>query len=416
MPVDPQGQMELASTSGPGQVQGGVEAAGAMMSYRDLLQFYVAQTKWPAGAPTPALPYDDLRLFYQIHAGRPPTPLPPQLPPASIENVDVFLTEDEVVTKDEAREAFASVQESFASVGTEQGKMKQGLQGLASKIDEVQGKAAEDVTALAHAADDVLSHVSSVTSDLSARLTDAERQQAAAKAAAERAQAVSDAALLESVQARRDQQIARAQLEADLQAATLQSQSTAERAATQAAQAMADAWSANVEVPRLDSTLLSLQAKMRAMKIASQQAQERALRLESELSTAQDRIGAAERRATQAEQRHSLLQKRMDDWDAFDPELHAALNASLTPPADDTSRQPIGTAHPAGSETTVQSAHSGANPSSKAATSNYKSTICAARHFLMGRGPYVPSCAASTWICASGTNIRTTGATSTSWT
>ena len=120
-----------------------------MLPYRDLLQFYIAQTKWPATAPTPALPYDDLALFYQVHAGRPPTPLPAQLLPASIENVDAFLTEDEVVTKEEAKEAFASVQESFASVGEEQGKLKTGLQGLASKIDEVQGKAAEDVAALA---------------------------------------------------------------------------------------------------------------------------------------------------------------------------------------------------------------------------------------------------------------------------
>ena len=47
----------------------------------------------------------------------------------------------------------------------------------------------------------------------------------------------------------------------------------------------------------------------------------------------------------------------MDDWDAFDPDLHTALNASLTPPADDTQMQPVGTAHPAGSETTVQFAH-----------------------------------------------------------
>ena len=91
------------------------------------------------------------------------------------------------------------------------------------------------------------------------------------------------------------------------------------------------------------------------MKIALQQAQERALRLESELSTAQDRIGAAERRATQAEQRHSLLQKRMDDWDAFDPDLHAALNASLTPPNTGEQMQPTGSAHPAGSDATVQS-------------------------------------------------------------
>ena len=46
----------------------------------------------------------------------------------------------------------------------------------------------------------------------------------------------------------------------------------------------------------------------------------------------------------------------MDDWDAFDPDLHAALNASLTAPAADDQRQPAGAVHPAGSETIVQSA------------------------------------------------------------
>ena len=46
----------------------------------------------------------------------------------------------------------------------------------------------------------------------------------------------------------------------------------------------------------------------------------------------------------------------MDDWDAFDPDLHAALNASLTPPAAG-DMQPAETALPAGSEETVQSAH-----------------------------------------------------------
>ena len=111
VPVVPQGQLELASTSGPG----GPEQAG-MLSYRDLLQFYIDRTMWPATAPTPQLPYDDLKLFYQVHGGRPSTPLPPALPPPSIENTDVFLIEDEVVTKDEAREAFASVQERFAMV------------------------------------------------------------------------------------------------------------------------------------------------------------------------------------------------------------------------------------------------------------------------------------------------------------
>ena len=110
--------------------------------------------------------------------------------------------------------------------------MKAGLHGLASKIDEVQGKAAEDVTALAHAMDEAFSHADSVASDLSARVADAERQQAAVQAAAERAQAMSDAALKETAAARREQEIARAQLEVNLQTAALQAQSIAERAAS----------------------------------------------------------------------------------------------------------------------------------------------------------------------------------------
>ena len=102
------------------------------------------------------------------------------------------------------------------------------------------------------------------------------------------------------------------------------------RVAWQVAQASADARSANVEVPRLDATLLQLQSELRAMQVALQQAQERALWLESDLSAAQDRIGAAERKAAQAERRYSAVQKRMDDWDAFDPDLHVAVVVGAT--------------------------------------------------------------------------------------
>ena len=49
------------------------------------------------------------------------------------------------------------------------------------------------------------------------------------------------------------------------------------------------------------------------------------MHLETKLSATQDRIGVAECKAAQAEQRHAALQQRMDDWDAFDPDLHAAL-------------------------------------------------------------------------------------------
>ena len=119
---------------------------------------------------------------------------------------------------------------------------------------------------------------------------------------------------------------------------------------------MADARSANVEVPLLDSIVGSPQAELEVMKVALQQAQKRAIRLERELSAAQDRMGAAEQKVAQAEKRHLALQKRMDDWDAFDPDMHAALQASMTPPATGEDMQPTGVAHPVGSEATVQSA------------------------------------------------------------
>ena len=109
-----------------------------------------------------------------------------------------------------------------------------------------------------------------MASDLSMRVANAEMQQASAKETTERAQATSDAAVRETVDTRRDQQIAHARLDANLQVAAMQSQSTGERAVAQAMQAMADARNANVEVPRLDATLFNLQAELHAMKVATQ--------------------------------------------------------------------------------------------------------------------------------------------------
>ena len=90
-----------------------------MPTYADLLRFYVDKMNQPVQASPPIMTYGELQAFYTQHTGRPLTPLPPALPPASIENTDAFLTEDEVVTKDEAKEAFASVQAGFANVGEE---------------------------------------------------------------------------------------------------------------------------------------------------------------------------------------------------------------------------------------------------------------------------------------------------------
>ena len=142
-----------------------------MPTYEDLLCFYIDMTGRPVQTSPPVLSYADLHTFYSLHVGRPPTPLPP----GSIENVGAFITEEEVVTRDEAKEAFDFVQESFSTVGKEQGRMKEGLQGLASKLDEVQGKAAEDVKELARAANVALSHASSIASDLSVCMADAEK-------------------------------------------------------------------------------------------------------------------------------------------------------------------------------------------------------------------------------------------------
>ena len=54
----------------------------------------------------------------------------------------------------------------------------------------------------------------------------------------------------------------------------------------------------------------------------------RAAQLECQLSIAQNRIGAAERKVPLAEQRHATLQKRMDDWDEFDPSLCPPISTS----------------------------------------------------------------------------------------
>ena len=123
---------------------------------------------------------------------------------------------------------------------------------------------------LACNADAALHRASSVASDLSVRVTQAESQQALTNLIAEQAQAASAAALKETADVRRYQQIAYARMKAYLQVATIRSQSTAEQAAAQAAQALVDARSANIKVPRLDSTMLSLQQEMQALKVAAQ--------------------------------------------------------------------------------------------------------------------------------------------------
>lgn len=98
-----------------------------------------------------------------------------------------IVMEEDVVTRDEAAQAFSMVKDNFATMGDAQERMKEGLQGLAAKLDAVQGKTEEDVQALARNADAALQCASSMASDLSVRVANAETQQASAKETAERA-------------------------------------------------------------------------------------------------------------------------------------------------------------------------------------------------------------------------------------
>lgn len=90
-------------------------------------------------------------------------------------------------------------------MGEEHARMKEGLQGFASKLDAVQGKPSEDVQELARNADAALQRASSVASDRSARVAHVETQQASTTLTTKQAQVASDAALKETANVRRNQ-------------------------------------------------------------------------------------------------------------------------------------------------------------------------------------------------------------------
>ena len=174
--------------------------------YEELLCFYVDVKRQPVQSSPPMLSYEDLQKFYVAHVGRSAAPLPPTPEDA----MGAVVIEDNVVTRNEAAQAFSTVKENFATMGEEHGRMKEGLQGLVAKLDAVQGETTEDMQTLARNADAALSRASSVVTDLSVHVVHAETQQATAKETAERAQAVSDAALKETANVQRDQQIVHA--------------------------------------------------------------------------------------------------------------------------------------------------------------------------------------------------------------
>ena len=109
------------------------------------------ETKKRAGQEVPSpIPLEELQTFYALHAAQ-VLQLPVSMDIAVGEVVPTqgsgpttFIVGEDVITRDEAKQAFHMVKDNFATMSNEHACMKQGLQGLASEIDAVRGKAIED--------------------------------------------------------------------------------------------------------------------------------------------------------------------------------------------------------------------------------------------------------------------------------
>ena len=134
VPVVPQGRMEIAATS--------EQAQGGLPSYEELFNFYIAVKKQAGRTAPPLIPYEELQDFYITHGGGQSSV--PQLS-APADAVIAIVVEDDVVTREEAQQAFHVVKDNFATMSDEHARMKQGPHGLASEIDVVRGKTAEDM-------------------------------------------------------------------------------------------------------------------------------------------------------------------------------------------------------------------------------------------------------------------------------
>ena len=113
VPIVPQGQMEVASTSGPEQ--------GELPSYDELLSFYFGMRQQAEQTAPPLLPYEELQDFYFTHGGGQAFVL--QLP-APADAVGTIIVEEDVVMREEAKQAFHAVKDSFTTMGDEHAHMK----------------------------------------------------------------------------------------------------------------------------------------------------------------------------------------------------------------------------------------------------------------------------------------------------
>ena len=107
----------------------------------------------------------------------------------------------------------------------------------------------------------------------------------------------------------------------------------------------------------------------------------------------------------------------MDDWDAFDPDLHAALNASLTPPAADEQMQSTDIMFSGGSEVTVQSAQQvhTARGTGSSAQQGYVTASTLRQEQLATGGPTGPSTSRAQFHAALYSDSVQTGTTQTTF-
>ena len=262
-------------------------------------------------------------------------------------------------TREETKQAFEEVSSAFQAVSSQHKEVKAGMQALASGVEELRRARTGDVETMAQVKA-TLQRTLSASSQLEMRLGHAEMTQMQARTAAEEAKAASERALLQAARLKEEQQKTTAQVSQVIGAQAQEAQKRAEDAMQVASQAQqtvqATASSINVQAQETqkriqDATQIAVntQQKVQGISQIALQAQQTAqttasttqkyetqleevthkmqqlenllidqrkskLALERQLSAAQDRIGAAERRSKATEEANKKLQEEMQIW------------------------------------------------------------------------------------------------------
>ena len=92
-------------------------------SYGEMLDFYVEMNRQARQEALPLIPLADLQAFYALHSA----PVP-QLPTLA-DVAGAFVMEEDVVTREEAQQAFHVVKDTFSTMSDEHVRMKEGILG-----------------------------------------------------------------------------------------------------------------------------------------------------------------------------------------------------------------------------------------------------------------------------------------------